>query len=48
MYLYVHTHTHTHTHTVEPVYNDIGLYDTSPITTDSVVPINSPLLTLTL
>ena len=29
-----HTHTHTHTHIVEPSYNDIGFYDTSPITSD--------------
>jgi hypothetical protein len=34
---------------VEPAYNDIGLCDNSPITSDfSVVPIDSSLLTTTL
>ena len=31
-------------YTVEPGYNDIGLYDTLPIPSDIVVPINSSLL----
>jgi hypothetical protein len=26
-----HARAHTHTYAVEPGYNDIGLYDTSPI-----------------
>jgi hypothetical protein len=34
--------------TVEPGYNDIGLYDTSPIASEIVVPINSSLLNITL
>jgi hypothetical protein len=35
-------------YTVEPGYNDIGLYDTSSIASDIDVPINSSLLTVTL
>jgi hypothetical protein len=37
-----------YSNTAEPGYNDIGLYDASPITSDIVVPINSTLLTITL
>jgi hypothetical protein len=35
-------------YTVEPAYNDIGLYDTSFIVRYSVAKINSSLLTITL
>jgi hypothetical protein len=35
-------------HTIEPGYNDIGLYDTSLIQSDIVVRINSSLLAITL
>jgi hypothetical protein len=31
---FTHTRTHTYVHTDKPVYNDIGLYDTSSITSD--------------
>jgi len=35
--VYIHardSHTHTNTHRDEPGYNDIGLYNTSSITSD--------------
>jgi hypothetical protein len=47
LYISTHTHTYTYTHTVEPGYNDIGLYNTSPIASDILIPINSTLLTVT-
>ena len=39
---------HTHTHTVQPGYNDIGLYDTPSIPSDILCYQSIPLLTIKL
>jgi hypothetical protein len=41
-------HTEGTRYTVEPSYNDIGLYDTSSIASDILLPMDSSLLTITL